>query len=140
MLQKGGEPDYQDPKTAKGRRLVNLTPSTVTMLRNLLKRQPGDALLFGYHIDEESLLFRYRGGSPILPRGLTGAFKKIVHKAGMEGYRLHDARHANATLMLKQGCTSQNRTGAVGPCKSGDYSGHIQPRNPRAPRSSSTSV
>ena len=101
-VKKGGEPAYDDPKTAKGRRLVSLTPSTVTMLRNLLKRQLGDAPLFGYHIDEESLLFRYRDGSPILPRGLTGAFRKIVHQAGMKDYRLHDARHAHATLMLKQ--------------------------------------
>jgi integrase len=102
-MAKRGEAVYQAPKTAKGRRLISLTPSTVTMLQNLLKRQLGDALLFDYHIDDGSLLFRYPSGAPILPRGLTGAFKKIAHQAGMEGYRLHDARHAHATLMLKQG-------------------------------------
>ena len=127
---KGGEPAYDEPKTAKGRRLVSLTPSTVTMLRNLLKRQLGDALLFGYHIDEESLLFRYRGGSPILPRGLTGAFKKIVHQAGMEGYRLHDARHAHATLMLKQGVHPKIVQERLGHAKVGttlDIYSHVTP-------------
>ncbi|MFH1560071.1 MAG: site-specific integrase [Chloroflexota bacterium] len=100
---KGGQSIYQDPKTAKGRRLVSLTPSTVLMLRGLRERQQGDALLRGYQVNEESLVFRYRDGAPILPRALDGAFKKIVRTTGMEDYRLHDARHAHATLMLRQG-------------------------------------
>ena len=51
----------------------------------------------------DSSVFRYRDGRPILPRGFTGAFTKIMRRAGLAGYRLHDARHAHATLMLRQG-------------------------------------
>ena len=35
---KGGQSLYQDIKTAKGRRLVSLTPSTVLLLRSLRER------------------------------------------------------------------------------------------------------
>ena len=48
-------------------------------------------------------MFRYLNGSPILPRAFSGAFSKIMHRAGLEGCRLHDARHAHAALMLRQG-------------------------------------
>ena len=100
---RGGYSIFQEPKTAHGRRLVSLTPSSVSLLRATRARQETDALLFGYHVKETSPVFRYRNGSPILPRGLTAAFSKISRRAGYEGYRLHDARHAHATLMLSQG-------------------------------------
>ena len=100
---KGGQSIYKDTKTAKGRRLVSLTPASALVLRSLKERQEADGLLLGYEVNEDSLVFRYRDGSPILPTGLTHAFAKIMRRAGMEGYRLHDVRHAHATLMLKQG-------------------------------------
>ena len=100
---KGGKSIYQDAKTTHGRRLVSLTPSSALVLRSLRDRQRADGLLQDYPVDEESLVFRYRDGSPILPRGFSGAFRKILRRAGLEGYRLHDARHAHATQMLRQG-------------------------------------
>ncbi|MAF38668.1 MAG: hypothetical protein CL696_07320 [Chloroflexi bacterium] len=54
-------------------------------------------------VDADTPVFRYRDGSPILPRGYSAAFTKIMHRAGLSGYRLHDARHAHASLMLKHG-------------------------------------
>ena len=100
---KGGQSIYQTPKTTKGRRLVSLTPSSALLLRSLKKRQEADGLLLGYVVNEDSLVFRYRDGSSILPKGFTHAFTKIMRRAGLEGYRLHDARHAHATLMLRPG-------------------------------------
>ena len=104
---KGGESIYQDPKTAKGRRLVSLTPTTVLTLRSLRERQEADGLLIGYVVNDDSLAFRYRDGRPILPRGFSGAFAKIMRRTGLTGYRLHDSRHAHATLMLRQGVHSK---------------------------------
>ena len=49
---KGGDSIYQDPKTAKGRRLVSLTPSTALMLHSLRERQQADGLLLGYAIND----------------------------------------------------------------------------------------
>ena len=80
-----------------------LTPSSVLLLKALWERQEVDGLLLGYAVNGDSPVFRYRYGSPILPVGFTHAFKKIARRAGLEGYRLHDTRHAHATLMLRQG-------------------------------------
>ena len=99
---KGGQSLYQDTKTAKGRRLIDLPPESVLVLRTPRERQEADGALLGYQIAGNSPAFRYRNGSPILPRGFSGAFTKIMRRAGLEGYRLHDSRHAHATLMLRQ--------------------------------------
>jgi integrase len=100
---KGGRSIYQDPKSAKGRRLISLTPSSALTLRSLRERQETDGLLQGYEVNDETPVFRYSNGSPFLPMGFSGAFTRIMRKAGLKGYRLHDARHAHATLMLRQG-------------------------------------
>ena len=38
-----------------------------------------------------------------LPDSITHAWIKLVRKCGLNGIRLHDARHTHATIMLKQG-------------------------------------
>lgn len=127
---KGSQSIYQDPKTARGRRLVALTPSSVLVLRSLRERQEADGLLQGYAVNEDSPVFRYRDGSPILPRGFSAAFTKIMHRAGLEGYRPHDARHAHATLMLRQGVHPKIVQERLGHAKVGttlDIYSHVTP-------------
>jgi integrase len=127
---KGGESIIQDPKTAKGRRLVSLTPSNALLLRSLWERQVEEAILQGYIVNGDSPVLRYRDGSPILPRGYSGAFTKIMRRAGLEGYRLHDARHAHATLMLKQGVHPSIVQARLGHAKVGttlDIYSHVVP-------------
>ena len=127
---KGGESLYQDTKTAKGRRLVSLTPSTVLLLHSLRERQKADCLHQGYVVEQDSPVFRYRDGSPILPRSLSGSFRKIMRRAGLDGYRLHDARHAHATLMLRQGVHPKIVQERLGHAKVGttlDLYSHVTP-------------
>lgn len=127
---KGGQSIYQTPKTTKGRRLVSLTPSSALLLRSLKERQEADGLLLGYVVNEDSLVFRYRDGSPILPTGFTHSFTKIMRRAGLEGYRLHDARHTHATLMLRQGVHPKVVQERLGPAKVGttlDIYSHVTP-------------
>jgi integrase len=127
---RGGKSILNDPKSTKGRRLVSLTPSTTLLLRSLRERQEADGIIQGYAINDDSPVFRYRDGSPILPRGYSGAFTKIMHRAGLEGYRLHDARHAHATLMLKQGIHPsivQSRLGHAKVSTTLDIYSHVVP-------------
>ena len=127
---RGGESILQDPKTAKGRRLISLTPSSCIVLRSLRERQQADAQLMGYSVGHDSAVFRYRDGSPILPRGYSAAFRKIMHRAGLEGFRLHDARHAHATLMLAQGTHPKIVQERLGHAKVGttlDVYSHVLP-------------
>ena len=127
---KGGQSVYQDPKTAKGRRLVSLTPSSALTLRSLRERQEADRVLQGYAINEDTPVFRYRDGSPFLPRSFSGAFTRIMHKAGLEGFHLHDARHAHATMMLRQGVHAKIVQERLGHAKVGttlDIYSHVTP-------------
>ena len=127
---KGGQSLYQDTKTPKGRRLISLTPSTVLLLRSLRERQEADGLLQGYVVNGDSPVFCYRARSPILPRAFSGAFRKIMRRAGMEGFRLHDARHAHASLMLRQGVHPKVVQERLGHAKVGttlDIYSHVTP-------------
>jgi len=49
------------------------------------------------------LVFSHPDGAPLRPDSLTRAFRRIARSLGLDGVRLHDLRHAHATLMLQQG-------------------------------------
>ena len=49
------------------------------------------------------LVFSQLNGTPLLPNTVTHAWIKLVRRIGLEGIRLHDARHSHASLMLKAG-------------------------------------
>jgi len=100
---KGSRVHFRTPKTAKGRRTIALTPSTLLMLADYRKRKEVEALLLGRPIPDSDLLFGDLEGKPVLPSTLTHAWSRIVKKAGLKQIRLHDARHTHASLMLKQG-------------------------------------
>lgn len=92
----------QAPKTAKGRRAVALSPSSCLLLRSHKERQEADAELLGLGITGDTLVFSHPDGSPHRPDTLTKAFRRIAHKAGLPGVRLHDLRHTHASLLLQQ--------------------------------------
>lgn len=49
------------------------------------------------------LVFSREDGSPLRPNALTSAWIRLAKRAGLQGIRLHDARHTHASLMLRQG-------------------------------------
>jgi integrase len=93
----------RQPKTAKGRRLIALSPSTVTVLKEHLATQVEQRRALGLTLQDDDLLFSRTGGKPLLPDSITVAWRKLARRCGLKGIRLHDARHTHASLMLKQG-------------------------------------
>ena len=98
-----GRTVFQEPKTAKGRRMVALSPMAVLALRGHRERQEAERLLLGIPLASEASVFSHPDGSPFLPDSVTHAFAKIARRAGLQGIRLHDLRHTHASLMLRQG-------------------------------------
>jgi integrase len=95
---------FKEPKTKKSRRLIALSPSTVAVLREYQNAQEQlRASLQLPPLTENDLVFSHWDGSPLLPDSITHAWVKLARKCGLEGVRLHDARHTHATIMLKQG-------------------------------------
>jgi len=91
------------PKTAKGRRLVALSPSTALVLAEHKEKQAATKTMMGVALKDDDLVFSDLNGKPLLPNTVTHAWIKLVKRAGLEGIRLHDARHSHASLMLKAG-------------------------------------
>jgi len=95
---------FREPKTAKSRRLIALSPSTVITLREHKAKQADlrQSLEFP-PLSDNDLAFSHYDGSPLLPNSVTHAWIKLVRRCGLRGIRLHDARHTHASLLLKQG-------------------------------------
>ncbi len=94
---------FRAPKTARGRRTIALPPSACIVLREHKERQEAIQLILGTILRGDELVFSQPDGSPLLPDTVSQAWRKLARRSGLEGIRLHDARHTHASLMLKQG-------------------------------------
>jgi len=93
----------RETKTKRSRRLVDLSPSLVMLLREHRANQELEKNLLGRLLTREDLLFYYSDGTPLPPNNVTKAFHKLAKSVGMPRMRLHDLRHTHATLLLRQG-------------------------------------
>ena len=95
---------FKEPKSKKSRRLISLSLSNALTLEEHRKAQDNmrESLQLP-PLTENDLVFSHWDGSPLLPDSVTHAWVKLVRKCGLNGIRLHDARHTHATIMLKQG-------------------------------------
>jgi len=94
---------FSQPKTAKGRRLISLSPSTAVVLREHREQQEKMKRQLGLTVTEDDLVFCQADGKPLLPNSVSHAWTKLASRTGLKGVRLHDARHTHASLLLKQG-------------------------------------
>ena len=94
---KDGSFEYAEPKTAKGRRQIALSPSSCLTLRAHRERQE----LIGLLTTPEALVFCRLDGTPLSPDVITHTFSRLVRKAGSPGVRFHDLRHSHASLLLQ---------------------------------------
>ncbi|MBA7575900.1 putative prophage phiRv2 integrase [subsurface metagenome] len=99
----GGQVVIRQPKTAKGRRMIDLSPLTASVLREHREKQQLDRAMLGVTLTDDNLVFSQFDGKPLLPNTVTHAWIKLVRRTGLKPIRLHDARHSHASLMLKQG-------------------------------------
>jgi len=95
---------FKEPESKKSRRLIALSPSNLLILEEHRKAQENirESLRLP-PITENDLVFSHWNGGPLLPDSVTHVWVKLVRKCGLNGIRLHDARHTHATIMLKQG-------------------------------------
>ena len=99
-------PIFEEPKNQASRRLVDLDPTTIGMLRRHQEHQQAHYESMDQVWMQEGIVFCRADGSPMLPNTVTHAFIKVVRRTGLDGVRLHDLRHTHAALMLKAGaCT-----------------------------------
>jgi integrase len=94
---------FRQPKTRLSRRAVALSTDAVGVLRTHRARQAEEKLLAGPAYRDQGLVFATGLGTPIEPGNLRRTWLRVTAAAGVPGLRIHDLRHAHATLMLGQG-------------------------------------
>ena len=100
---RGGQCIFREPKSRRGRRQIALSPSLAILLREHRTKQENDRKLLGKPLAPTDLVFSCLDGRPLRPTSVTRAFRRIAESLDLQGVRLHDLRHAHATLMLQQG-------------------------------------
>ena len=103
----GGRIVFEQPKTARSKRLVKLSHETTLALRAYRDTVEADLEQVGDSISGDRLLFSNINGAPLLPNTVTHAFAKIARRAGLEGFTFHSLRHTHASIMLQQGVSSK---------------------------------
>jgi len=59
--------------------------------------------LLGKSLVPTDLVFSHPDGRPLRPNTVSRALQEIALSIGLKGVRLHDLRHAHATILLQQG-------------------------------------
>jgi integrase len=80
-------------KTRNSRRIVDLDPSTVTMLNDSRARSDR----------HDGVVFTGTTGEALHPQTLSQTFGRLQARAELLRIRFHDLRHTHATLLLKAG-------------------------------------
>ena len=116
---------YTEPKTAKSRRTIALSPSVIPILSD--HREKMRVIL---PIREDALVFSTPEGTPLRPNTVSRAWTILAARCGVKVIRFHDARHTHASLMLKQGIHPkivQERLGHSGIAITLDTYSHVAP-------------
>jgi integrase len=100
-----GEPVFDEPKTARSRRVVPLPASALAALREQKDRQAFERARPGDRWREYGLVFTTSIGTPLERMNVTHRLQAILKDAGLPRQRFHDLRHGCATLLLQQGAS-----------------------------------
>jgi len=92
-----------EPKTAKGRRVVALDPSTIEVLKAQAARQLNEQDEWDEAWIDSGLVFTAENGGPLDPESISRYWRQAVKKSMLPPIRLHDLRHTHATLALQAG-------------------------------------
>ncbi len=100
---KDGSYIFTEPKSARSRRTIALSPSAILTLRGHKEKQALERAMLGTLLQDDDLVFSDLEGKPLRPNTVTRAWTMLAKRAGVKVIRLHDARHTHASIMLKQG-------------------------------------
>ena len=104
---------FAPPKTPTSKRTVALTDSVLAVLRHHQRRQNRERALLGPRWQESGLVFTARNGKPLAPYSLARVFDRFRTIAGLPHFRIHDLRHATATLLREAGTELQITSAAL---------------------------
>lgn len=116
-----------EPKTAKARRVIPLSPAVVTLLRRHRTTQKADQLKAGEHWTDSGLVFTTEFGTPVDPRSFLRVMEVAAKAAGVSA-GVHTLRHSIAVGWLESGVHIKAVADLLGHSSiavSGDVYGHV---------------
>jgi integrase len=98
------------------RRGVALDPSTVSALRRHLELVTLRAVFCGLRLADDAFVFSLEvdGSRPWRPEMASHRWDTVRRRAGLDGVRLHDLRHFQATMLLRAGVPVKNVSKRLG--------------------------
>ncbi len=94
---------YRQPKTAKSRRLIALSPSTALVLKEHKEKQETDHLLMGVPLKVSDLVFSHIDGKPLLPDTVTREWIRLTRRVELPGIRCMTPVILTPLLCLSRG-------------------------------------
>lgn len=95
---------FKPPKTKHGRRTIKLPASVVTALRAHRIQQLEHRMLCGRgKLEDDALVFAGLDGSPLSPRGVSGAWRRVCISLNLPLVMLHALRHTHVSVLIAAG-------------------------------------
>ncbi|WP_145013228.1 tyrosine-type recombinase/integrase [Mycobacterium marseillense] len=124
-----------EPKTARSRRTVPLSPAVVALLRKQKVAQAAERLRAANQWQDSGLVFTTELGGPVDPRNLLRVLEVAAKAAGVEGIGVHTLRHSAAVAWLESGVHIKAVSDLLGHSSiaiTGDVYGHTSDSTARA--------
>lgn len=131
----GNELVISEPKTARARRTVPLSPSIVALLKKHRLEQLEERMLAANKWTDSGLVFTTALGTPVDPRNLTRVVEVAAQRASAEDVGVHTLRHSAATAWLEAGVHIKAVADLLGHSSvaiTGDVYGHTSDDSARA--------
>jgi integrase len=131
----GGQLVISEPKTARSRRTVPLSPAVVAMLRKVKASQNAERLRAANQWQDSRLVFTTDLGRPVDPRNLLRVIEVAARSAGVAGVGVHTLRHSAAVAWLESGVHIKAVADLLGHSSiaiTGDVYGHTSDDTARA--------
>lgn len=101
-------------KSKAARRDLAIPEQMLPLLKAHRKAQNAERLEAGSTWEDNGFVFAQINGKPLDHSRDHKAWKSLLKEAGVKPYRLHDARHSAATLMLLQGVDTRTAMANLG--------------------------
>ncbi|WP_083731264.1 MULTISPECIES: site-specific integrase [Protofrankia] len=98
-----GSLTFVPAKTVRSHRKLPIPARLVELLRQHRVLQAGERFERGDGWTETGLVFTSSIGTPLEPRNVNRRFDQLREKAGLPWLRLHDLRHAFASMLFSEG-------------------------------------
>ncbi len=119
-----------EPKTAKSKRVLHMSPTAATVLQEVRSGQRQEQLRAGSVWAATGYVFTTETGTPCDPRNALRALKAAARTAGLPDVGLHTLRHSAASVMLENGIPLKVVSELLGHSSvaiTGDVYGHVSP-------------